>query len=428
LEAHGRVLCAPLVGDDALMTPGSSAMVRRAARRLGLQAGALASGVVVLLSAAAVMITMQGQHDSAVAQLEAAVTRADDIDDPPAWTWLAIRRPGVPGTDIDPQMPAGTLDMAALDRVSAGGPTELTQVDVGGVDYLVETLRQPDHWVVQGVLDLAPNEVARDRLIMVLVVSGAAGLVLAALIGWWLGRRALQPLAGTLDVQRRFISDAGHELRTPVTLLHTRAQMLRRRIAKHGAAVDLLGDVLGDVDGVVADSGRLAEILEELLLAADPGVDRAPQPIELTALARDVVDAATAEAGARDVTLQGPPPGASPVQVAGLPVALRRAVTALVDNAVRHAGRAVTVSVERRERTAVIDVVDDGPGVAPEVVPHMFERFVAGRDATPSGRRSYGIGLALVNEIAVAHGGRVELLDRAEPGAALRITLPASRR
>lgn len=409
----------------------SSVMVGRAARRLGSQAGVLASGVVVLLSAAAVVVTMQGQHVSAVAQLEAAVTRADDIADPPAWTWLAIRRPGVPGTDIDPEMPAGVLDRAALDRVAAGGATELTEVEVSDVDYLVETLRQPDDWVIQGVLDLAPNEVARDRLVTALLLSGATGLVLAAFIGWWLSRRVLRPLSTTLEMQRRFVSDAGHELRTPVTLLHTRAQMLRRRLTRDRLETDapsVSPTVLADVDGVVADSGRLADILEELLLAADPGVDRVPQPIELTAMARDVVDAAAADASARAVTLNGPPAGAAPVQVQGLPVALRRAITALVDNAVRYAGHAVTVSVQRRERTAVIDVIDDGPGIAPDIAPHMFERFVSGRATAGTGARRYGIGLALVNEVAVAHGGRVELLERSAPGAALRITLPAGQR
>jgi signal transduction histidine kinase len=407
------------------VTPESSALVRRAARRLGLQAGALASGVVVLLSGAAIVVAMQGQHDSAMAQLEAAVTRADDINDPPAWTWLAIRRPSVPGTDVDPHMPSGLLDPAALDRVAAGGPTETVTVRRHHIDYLVETLRQRGGWTVQGMLDLAPNEVARNRLISALVVSGVIGLLLAVLIGWWLSRRALRPLSTTLELQRRFVADAGHELRTPVTLLHTRAQLLRRRLQKEGASSTVSRTVLSDVDGVVADSARLAEILEELLLAADPGVESVPQPIELTALARDVVEAAAAQAGARDVTLEGPPAGAALVQVAGLPAALHRAVTALVDNAVRHAGHTVTVSVRGSDRSALIDVVDDGPGIAPDLAPHMFDRFTTGRPvATPVRRRRYGLGLALVNEIAAAHGGRVELLEHATPGAAMRITLP----
>ncbi|MGB8995794.1 MAG: sensor histidine kinase, partial [Pseudonocardiaceae bacterium] len=112
------------------------------------------------------------------------------------------------------------------------------------------------------------------------------------------------------------------------------------------------------------------------------------------------------------------------VRAPGSPVALRRAVTALVDNAVRHAAHEVTVAVQARNGHVLVDVCDDGPGIDPELAPRLFERFVSGRPGPSQTRRRYGLGLALVSEIAAAHGGRVELLNRSEPGAALRIQLP----
>ncbi|MGI5131339.1 sensor histidine kinase [Pseudonocardia sp. CA-107938] len=399
---------------------GSTIMVRRAARRLGLQAALLGAVVVVLLSAAAVVVVVQGQHRSAVDELHVAAIRADDIDDPPAWTALAIQGPsGDRRAGVDPSLPKGLPDRAAMDRVAAGGPAELFEVHLGGVDYLVETLRQPTGLTVQAVLDLTPNHTARDQLIDALLISGIAGLVLIALVGTWLGGRALGPLSTTLEIQRRFVADASHELRTPVTLLHTRAQLLRRRMRRDGP--DTAPD---DLDALVADSARLADILDELLLAADPGIEQAPVPIELTALARDVVESAAAFAAQRQVALVAPASDDAPVAVSGWPVALRRAVTALVDNAVRHAHGRVAVEVSATGHTARIDVIDDGPGMDPELVPRMFDRFAVGGGST-SGRRRYGIGLSLVNEIAAAHGGRVELLDRDTPGSALRIALPA---
>jgi two-component system OmpR family sensor kinase len=403
---------------------GSTLLVRRAARRLGLQAALLGACVVVLLSAAAVMVVVRGQHQAAVDELHVAAIRADDIDDPPAWTMLAIHGPaGDRRGGVDPAMPPGLPDLAAMARVAAGGPAELAEPHIGGTDYLVETLRQKSGLTVQAVLDLTPNHTARDQLINALLISGVLGLVLTALVGTWLGRRALGPLSTTLEIQRRFVADASHELRTPVTLLHTRAQLLRRKLRRD----DPERAVPDDLDALVADSGRLADILDELLLAADPGVARAPQPIELSGLARDVVASAAAHAADRRVTLTGPGPDSPPVAVAGLPVALRRAVTALVDNAVRHATGAVTVSVDTAGRSAHVDVVDDGPGIDPELAPRMFDRFAGGRDGVP-GRRRYGIGLSLVNEIVTAHDGQVELLRRDVPGAALRITLPVARR
>jgi len=403
----------------------STLLVRRAARRLGLQAALLGAGVVVLLSAAAVMVVVQGQHQAAVAELHVAAIRADDIDDPPAWTTLAIHGPpGDRRTGIDPALPAGLPDLAAMARVESGGPPELVELHIDGTDYLVETLHQQTGLTVQAVLDLTPNHTARDQLIDALLISGVLGLVLTALVGTWLGRRALGPLSTTLEIQRRFVADASHELRTPVTLLHTRAQLLRRKLRRDDP--ELGGP--DDLDALVADSGRLADILDELLLAADPGVERAPQPIELAGLARDVVASAAAHAADRQVTLTGPALDSPPVAVAGLPVALRRAVTALVDNAVRHATGCVTVSVDAEGRNAHVDVVDDGPGIDPELAPRMFDRFATGRDGVSPGRRRYGIGLSLVNEIVTAHDGRVEVLRRDAPGAALRITLPVARR
>lgn len=130
------------------------------------------------------------------------------------------------------------------------------------------------------------------------------------------------------------------------------------------------------------------------------------------------------QAAERHVDLTGPSPSTTPLHVLGSSVSLRRAVSALVDNAVRHAHQ-VVVDVEAIDGHVVLDVTDDGPGIEPELAPSLFERFVSRGPGPTGGRRRYGLGLALVSEIAIAHGGRVELLDRTEPGAVLRIRLPA---
>jgi two-component system OmpR family sensor kinase len=104
-------------------------------------------------------------------------------------------------------------------------------------------------------------------------------------------------------------------------------------------------------------------------------------------------------------------------------VALRRALTALLDNAVRHADRTVVVRVAATAREAVLDVTDDGPGVDPALAGRLFDRFASTRPRT--GPRRYGLGLALVAEIIAAHSGRVELLgDRTGTGTTVRVTLP----
>ena len=406
------------------MTDGNTAdavLIRRAALRLGLQAAGLVSAIVVLLSAAAVAVVISSQHAAATTLLDAAVAHADDVDDPPAGMWLAQQRPdGI--VVVTAGMPAGLPDMSAIERVAAGGPQEMQDFQVAGVDYRLDTVRQPDGTVVQGVLDLTANHAERNLLLAVLLGAGGIGLVLAAVAGSWLGHRALRPLSTALALQRRFVADAGHELRTPVTLLNTRAQLLRRRMR---AGRDT-GSALGDLDGIVADSARLGEILEDLLIASDPIAERPHEPVDVTAIARAVLTAAGPEAADQGMQLTGPEPDAPARYVDGSPVALRRAVTALVDNAVRHAAHTVTVSVDARHGEVLLDVSDDGPGIDPDLFPRLFERFVSGHTVPGERRRRYGLGLALVSEIAVGHHGRVELLDQEGPGAALRLRLPAA--
>ena len=400
-------------------TEPSSILARRAAWRLGFQTAGIVSAIVVLLSTAAIAVVISGQNAAAHALLDSAVSRADDIDDPPAGIWLALRGPG--GSSVTAGMPAGLPDTPALERVAAGGPPESRDYWVAGVQYRLETIRQPGGTVVQGVLDLTVNHTERMRLLGVLLGVGGIGLLLAAAAGAWLGHRALRPLSAALALQRRFVADAGHELRTPVALLNTRAQLLRRAV-KAGAYTDC---PLEDLDRIVADSARLGEILEDLLIGSDPMAERSPEPVDVTSLARDVVAMIGPEATEQNIRITGPSPDAASRYVDGSPVALRRAIMALVDNAVRHAAHSVAVSVDTDDGRVLIDVCDDGPGIDRELAPRLFERFASGRSLPGARRRRYGLGLSLVSEIAAGHHGQVELLDRDGPGATLRLRIPA---
>jgi signal transduction histidine kinase len=107
-------------------------------------------------------------------------------------------------------------------------------------------------------------------------------------------------------------------------------------------------------------------------------------------------------------------------------VALHRALTALVDNALRHARSSVSVMAGQERDHAVVAVTDDGPGVDPQLAPRLFDRFATGTATAGRGARRYGLGLALVAEIAAAHRGDVAL--GAPPGTTLRISLPSAPR
>ncbi len=239
-----------------------------------------------------------------------------------------------------------------------------------------------------------------------------------------MARRAVSPLAQSLTMQRRFVADASHELRTPLTLLSTRVQMVARRARTSGTG--LTGH---DLDGVLADTDRLTGILDDLLIAADTRTSSDQRPLDVAGLVRDCVASAAGAAEAAGVRLVVH--ADSTVVVDAVEASLRRAVTALVDNALDHAEAVVDVRVGDGRRHVRVTVADDGPGIPDEVAPHVFERFTSSRSGPePLGsRRHYGIGLALVADVAVAHGGTVTAGAREDGGrgAVLTLTLPHRR-
>ncbi|MTD53148.1 sensor histidine kinase [Amycolatopsis pithecellobii] len=388
-------------------------MIRRTALAAGLQAALAVAVTVGVLCGVAVLVLLRSQEADQNAMLTTTVQRTDDVTDPPAGVWLAIARSG--RLDTSPGLPPAALDRSALAATAADGATRTSDISVPHGQYRTLTERRGDE-VVQAVLDLHPAHVERGRLLKAQLVTGAIGLVLAAAAGTWSGRRAIVPLARALSLQRRFVADAGHELRTPLTLISTRAQLLQRHAAN--------SPLKSEVDDLVTDAHQLTEILEDLLLAADPSQESPRRRIELTTIVRDAVSAARPAATEHGVRLDLA--DSPPVTVEGTEVALRRAVAALLDNGIRHAAGTLSVTVLPSGKHVTITVTDDGPGIDPAVMPTMFARFASGPPASesPGGRRRYGLGLALVSEIAARHGGTVSAHNATTGGAILRLTLP----
>ncbi|WP_161630679.1 sensor histidine kinase [Amycolatopsis decaplanina] len=365
---------------------------------------------VLVLCGIALLVMLSGQHDDDAAVIAGAIASADDVTDPPAGTWVVMLRQGV--VEASPGLPAGASDEAVLRR-SAEDRSAVTEDRVAGDrEYRVRT-EPRDGGALQVVLDLGRDHVQRTRLIESLVLVGAVGLLPAAGIGAWLGRRAMMPMANALALQRRFVADAGHELRTPVTLLSTRAQLIQRALLRRA-------DVSSDVDKLVRDADQLAAILEDLLLAADPRGQATHEPVDLRGVVERVVETARSETR---VPITFVPH--ERVGVLGSAAGLTRAVTALLDNAVRHADTGVVVTLRVDLAEAELDVTDDGPGIALEALPRLFDRFATTRtERAEGGRRQYGLGLALVSEIAARHGGTITAVTSDE-GARFRLRLPA---
>ncbi|MDT0442040.1 sensor histidine kinase [Streptomyces johnsoniae] len=219
---------------------------------------------------------------------------------------------------------------------------------------------------------------------------------------------------------RRFLSDASHELRTPLTSIRGFAELARRG-----------GDTGQALARIEAEATRMGVLVADLLLARldeQPRLGRAP--VDLLALAADLVGVARVQAPERAISLTGHGLGGDrpePVTVAGDALRLRQIVGNLLTNALRHTppGAAVTLRVGRAGDAAVVEVADTGPGIPPEHVPRIFDRLYRVRAGADGGA---GLGLPIAAALAQAHGGRVDVETAVGQGTTFRLTLPLTGR
>ncbi|GAB3589625.1 HAMP domain-containing sensor histidine kinase [Angustibacter peucedani] len=392
--------------------------LRRAARSVAVRTTGLVALVVLVVSGVALLVDVRQRAGQARDVAHSAWARADDVDDPPPSTWLTVVGPDGARTTT----PGAPASVARLDPATLpDGPGQLEQ---GERQLVLWAGDRPRLGRVVAVYDRSADLAELGRLVVSLGVASLVGIACAAAVGAFVGRRAVRPLGDALALQRRFVADASHELRAPLTVLSTRAQLLRRSIASDRTAD---GEQLAQADRVVDDARRLGDVVQDLLESAvlehhGPDGGRA-EPVDLAQLVREVVDHLQPLAAEAQVHVRAAPDPAE-ITVAGARTALRRAVGALVDNAVAHAGGGSVVVDVRADGPSHVRVLvtDDGDGLDVEQARHLVQRFARGRRADASS--GYGLGLALVTEVARAHGGRLDVDGRPAEGATFALVLP----
>ena len=411
--------------------------LRRTAWRIGLQTAGLLLACLVVVVAVLYGSVVRSQDAQLTSTLTDAVAtagtgRSSDHDHD-----LSQPRGGIQYAALDSRglrtsgdLPPGLPDLATMRTVASTHVSDRRAVHLTTGGFEVLTVQRGDD-TVQVIASTYEQHQERERILGSLGLAGGAGIVLATLAAAVLARRAVRPMAQALEQQRRFVADAGHELRTPLTLLSTRSQLLARRVRDTQALAEQREQLVErDAAGIVADTAALVAILEDLLTEADDRTPVPQVPVDLGAVASSVVTSAQATAQQAGLTLEVTVDTTAPTSVRGAATALARALTALVDNAVDHATSRVEVRVSSAGRSVIVDVVDDGPGIPADTLPRMFDRFASDRRPTAdtTGRRHFGLGLALVSEIATRHGGSVSAENRPGPqvGALLRLALPAA--
>jgi two-component system OmpR family sensor kinase len=310
-------------------------------------------------------------------------------------------------------------------------------------------------------MPLAPlnSDLFRLKVLLTAVVVGTTAL--CAGLGWFLAAKAMQPvdrmtraahaigsaadlsqrvpvpeerdeigrlaltfnemlsrLQQAFSTQRQFLADASHELRSPLTAIRANVETLRR-----GGETDPVerDETLRVVEREVGRMGRLVDDLLSLA-RADAGQEPVRTRLSLDALLLEVYHQQRPLAGRVRLTLGE----FEPVEIDGDPDRLKQLLLNLVDNALRHtpAGGTVTLDLIHRDSEAVVRVRDTGPGISPEHLPHIFERFYRIDSARTREAGGTGLGLAISREIAEAHGGRIEVESTIGTGTTFTVVLP----
>lgn len=339
------------------------------------------------------------------------------------------------------------------------GVVDMREQAVDGQAYRLATVSVGDGGgALQLLQRLSPTELMLDRLATQILWVGLLVALCAAAVGWLVGHRTtgrlvrltdaaeyvsstgrldpvhpggesheeaghdevdrlssafnamLARLARSKEDQRRLVQDAAHELRTPLTSLYTNVQVLGR--------VDRLSPEAREslIDDLRGETRELTALVNELVgLATGDHEDEAMRAVPLREVAERVAERTRRRTG-REILVD-----ADDSTVWGRPGSLERAVANPVENSAKFDADG-TAPIEIRVREGAVEVLDRGPGIDPDELGHVFERFY--RATVARGLPGSGLGLSMVKDIAQAHGGRVFARNREGGGTAIGFDLP----
>ncbi|MDP9482453.1 MAG: HAMP domain-containing histidine kinase [Chloroflexota bacterium] len=261
---------------------------------------------------------------------------------------------------------------------------------------------------------------AVQRIGLALVVADGAVVLLVGAAAYFLADRTLRPIRQAHERQRRFVADASHEMRNPLAAIRSTAESALGKPA--GAP-----DQRAALEAILAASERLTVLTDDLLLLArsEQGLlEPRPQRLDLSVVVAEVADAARAASGRPDAIAVSLAPD---LEIQADDTEIRRIVSNLVDNALRHGqGRPVRVHTSAVDGQALVEVADQGPGIAAADLERIFEPFYRVRaDATASS--GIGLGLAIAADLAARNGGRLTVESEPGDGSTFRLSLPRWR-
>ncbi len=265
----------------------------------------------------------------------------------------------------------------------------------GALTYIVE--HRPDYTLV-AFMDNTVSESGLRTLLHNVLIIGSTAILLMFFISLYLSSRIIRPLEENDRKQRQFVSDASHELKTPVAVISTNAELLSREIGENEW-----------LSNIRYENERMGGLVTQLLDLSR--AENAEAPVEQVDFSRIVTGETLAlETLAFDCGRTFRADIEDDIILAGNRTQLTQLVSILLDNAIRHAiGNEIGISLKRQGHHAVLDVINDGDEIPPDKQEHLFDRFYRVDEARNSEERHYGLGLSIAKAVTEKHGGIIDV-------------------
>ena len=407
---------------------------------------ALTLGTIVLLLGSGLFVAIRqqisSQLDASLVMATDAIRRATSIREAEERSASGVVMDAVGELRI-PDRVLYLFDESALPLVPAKAPPRITDAAARALrdTSVLETLRYPEDYVLRVyarrftsfrsrrryvAVAVADQVELEDRYAALIVAFGAAALVALVLFaagGSFLTRKSVEPVERTMSYMRRFMADAAHELRTPLAVVRSRAEVA----LADSPDLDRQREALAAIE---REAIRLGRIVEDLLLLArsdSGGWTVSMKRVFLDDVLSDAVGAANALAARNGVSLAME--SFEEAAIEGDEALIRQLLMIILDNAIKFTpeGGSVTASVTDGPQGALVTVSDTGRGIPPDQIGHVFERFYRGDTARGRGEGA-GLGLSIAKWIADVHKAKLTLNSVPDRGTVVEVRFPPAPR
>lgn len=283
---------------------------------------------------------------------------------------------------------------------------------IGSMTYLVE---ERDGYTLVAMIDGTINDNNQSLLFRQMLIIGSSALIVLAVISIFLARRIVKPLEENDRRQKRFISDAGHELKTPIAVISANSELLKRDVGEN--------EWLNNID---YENERMSDLVKQLLvLSKIENKDLPKETLDFSKLASGEVlpfESLAFEKGKQiNSSIE------NGINIKGNANQLRQLVSILLDNAVSHGtGDTVDLTLRRERHSAILTVTNDAAEMEANQLSHLFDRFYRTDESRNENGSHYGLGLSIAKAAVEAHGGHITAAYK-DGKAIFTVTLPAEK-